>query len=181
MNAKAINWAQGRYNPGGITQVFYGYQEDFLSFPALADPETATTLESLVNYATAVVMKPGKQLFQLYCTLEEGEIKSTLAGPRDGKGYENTLEISFPGSEAEFLGFKASAANRQLIFFVKEKNGKVRVLGNIEDPAYFDADDSTSGKKIADGRVSKLTFKSSGATPAPIYTPALTSLLTPAA
>lgn len=180
MNAKAILWPQGRYNPGGINQVYYGYQEDFLSFPVLADPETATTLESLVTYATAITMKATKQIFPLYCTVEEGEIKSTLVGPRDGKGYENMLEISFPGSEAEFLGFKASAANRQLIFFVKEKNGKVRVLGNLEDPAYLEADDSTSGKKIADGRTSKLTFKASGATPAPIYTTPLTSLLAPA-
>lgn len=181
MNAKAIEWPQGRYNPGGITKTYYGFKEDFLSFPVLADPETATTLESLVSYTTAVVMKLGKQIFPLYCTVEEGEIKSTMVGPRDGKGYENMLEISFPGSEAEFLGFKAAAANRELIFFVKEKNGKIRVLGNIEDPAYFEADDSTSGKKIADGRASKLTFKASAATPAPIYTVALTSLLSPAA
>lgn len=181
MDGKAILWPQGRYNPGGINQVFYGYAEDFLSMPELADPEVATTLESLVTYTTAITMKATKQIYPLYCTVEEGEIKSTMVGVRDGKGYENTLEISFPGSEGEFLGFKASAANRQLIFFVREKNGKVRVLGNLEDPAYFEADDSTSGKKIADGRVSKLTFKASGATPAPIYEMPLTSLLSPAA
>lgn len=181
MNSKAISWPQGRYNPGGITKVYYGYQEDFLSFPALADPETATTFESLVTYPSAITMKTGKQLFELYCTVEQGEIKSNMVGPRDGKGYENMLEISFPGSEAEFLGFKAASANRQLIFFVKEKNGKVRVLGNLEDPAFFETDESTSGKAIADGRLSKLTFKASAATPAPIYTTALTSLLTAAA
>jgi hypothetical protein len=116
----------------------------------------------------------------LYCTLEEGELKSKLVGPRDGKGFENMLEISFPGSEAEFLGFKASAANRQLIFFVKEKNGKVRVLGNLEDPAFMEDDDTTSGKKIADGRTSKLTFRASGSTPSPLYTTPLTTLLAPA-
>lgn len=181
MNAKAITFPQGRYNPAGINQVFFGYKDDFLSFPALADPETALTFESLVTYATAIVMKTGKQLFQLYCTVEEGEIKSTLVGSRDGKGYENTLEISFPGNEAEFLGFKAASANRELIFFVREKNNKVRVLGNLEDPAYMDTDESTSGKKIADARKSVLTFKASGPTPAPIYTTALTSLLTAAA
>lgn len=180
MNAAAILWPQGRYNPGGVTKVYYGYQEDFASFPTLGDPETATSLTSLVSYTTAATMKTGKQLFELYCTLEEGELKSKLVGPRDGKGFENMLEISFPGSEAEFLGFKASAANRQLIFFVKEKNGKVRVLGNLEDPAFMEDDDSTSGKKIADGRTSKLTFRASGSTPAPLYTTPLTSLLAPA-
>lgn len=181
MNAKAILWPQGRYNPGGINQVYYGFQEDFLSFPALADPETATTYESLVTYLTAITMKTGKQIFPLYCTVETGEIKSTMVGPRDGKGYENMLEISFPGSEEEFLGFKAASANRQLIFFVREKNGKMRVLGNIENPAYFENDESTSGKAIADGRSSKLTFKASGGTPSPIYKMPITSLLSPAA
>lgn len=180
MNATAILWPQGRYNPGGTTKLYYGFQEDFASFPALADPETATTFASLVSYTGPITMKTGKQLFELYCTLEEGELKSKLVGPRDGKGYENMMEISFPGSEAEFLGFQAASANRQLIFFVKEKNGKVRVLGNLEDPAFLEEADATSGKKVSDGRATKLTFKASSSTPAPLYTTALTSLLSPA-
>ncbi|MGY4385656.1 hypothetical protein ACVWYN_002702 [Pedobacter sp. UYP24] len=181
MNAVAVQWPQGRYNPAGLTKVFYAFVDDILSFPSLADPETATTFASLVEFANPIVMKAGKQFNELYCTVEEGELKSTLVGPRDGKGYENMLEISFPGNESLFLGFKAASANRNIVFAVAEKNKKVRILGSLEDPAYMESDESTSGKKIADGRKSVLTFKASSATPAPIYTTALASILAPGA
>jgi len=181
MNATPITYPQGRFNPAGITRVLYAFVEDILSFPTLADSETATTFASLVEYDGPIVMKTGKQFHDMYCTLEEGEIKTSMVGPRDGKGFENTMETSFPGNDANFLGYKASLANRQVVFLVKEKNGIIRVLGSLEDPAYFETDDSTSGKKIADGRKSILTFKDSKSTPAPIYTEALTSLLAPAA
>lgn len=181
MNAAAVTWPQGRFNPAGLTRVLYAFVDDILSFPTLADPETATTYASLVEYEAAIVMKAGKQFNELYCTVEEGELKSTLVGPRDGKGYENMLEISFPGNEPLFLGFKAASANRNLVFIVLEKNKKVRVLGDLGDPAYMESDESTSGKKIADGRKSVLTFKASSATPCPIYKTALASLLAPAA
>jgi hypothetical protein len=181
MNAVAITYPQGRFNPAGVTRVLYAFAEDILTFPTLADSETALTFASLVEYDGPIVMKTGKQFFDLYCTLEEGEIKTGMAGPRDGKGFENTLEISFPGNDANFLGYKASLANRQVVFIVKEKNGIVRVVGSLEDPAYMETDDATSGKKIADGRKSIITFKDSKSTPAPIYKTALTSILTPAA
>lgn len=180
MNAKAIQWPQGRFNPAGVKRVFYAFQDDILSFPTLADPETALTFESLVEYDAAIVMKTGKQFFPLYCTVETGEIQSTIVGPRDGKGYENTLTISFPGNEAEFIGFKTASANRNLVLIVEEKNNKIRVLGDLNDPAFMDTDESTSGKAIADGRTSVISFKASSATPAPIYKMALTSILTPA-
>lgn len=179
MNAKDIKWPQGRYNPGGTVKVYYAFKEDIDSFPVLADPETATTFESLVEYDSPIVMKSGKQFFELYCTLETGEIKSTLVGNRDGKGFENTMEISFPGSEAEFLGFQAASANRELVFIVIEKNKKARVLGSLEDPATFDTNEASSGKTVADSRASVMTFKASGATAPPIYTSPLASILTP--
>lgn len=181
MNAQPIKWPQGRFNPAGVTKVWYAFTEDIASFPVLADPETATTFSSLVEYDDPIVMKPGKKFEELYCTLEEGEVKATLVGPRDGKGYENMISISFPGNESNFLGYKAAGANREQVFLVKEKNGKIRVVGSLEDPAFMESDEESSGKKIADGRKSLLAFKASGATSAPIYTSPMASLLAPAA
>lgn len=180
MNSKAILWAQGRYNPAGMKRVFYAFTEDVLSFPTLADPESASDFESLVEYSAPIVMKQGKQFFELYTTGETGELTSTVVGPRDGKGFENSLEVSFPGNQSEFLGFLAALANREIIVLGEEKNNKVRVIGDLTDPAYIDTNEYTSGKAIADGRTNVLTIKASAATPPPIYTVALASILTPA-
>lgn len=182
MNASAVIYQRGKYNPAGLTEVYYAFKKDIATFPTLDLPETVgATFSSLVTYDTAITMATGKKFEKLYCTLEEGEIKSTVAGPRDGKGKENMLEISFPGNEADYLGFEAIALNEEFVFIVKEKNGVLRVLGSLEDPAYLDSGDATSGKKVADGRKNVLTFKATGATAAPIYGVALASLLTPAA
>ncbi|SDM40409.1 hypothetical protein [Pedobacter antarcticus] len=181
MNAQPILFNQGNYNPAGVSKVFYAFKEDFASMPVLPDPSAALTFASLVQYDEAVVMAVGKFLHPLYCTLETGQIKSTMVGPRDGKGFENSIEISFPGNEAEFLGFQAASAGRELIFFVIEKNKKVRVLGDLLDPAAPDTGEGDSGKAIADGRKTVLTFKASSCTPAPIYALPLTTLLKPAA
>lgn len=180
MNAEDIKYPQGRYNPGGVSgPILYAFEEDIASFPELDNPETALTFESLIELKEAIKMKVGKQFHELYCTLETGELKDTVVGPRDGKGFENSMEISFPGNPSKFLGFKAAAANRNLVFIVPEKNKVIRVLGSKSDPAALDTGEGTSGKAIADARASVLTFKASGATPPPVYTLPLASLLVP--
>jgi hypothetical protein len=181
MNSSAITYPKGKYNPAGISTVYYCYPEDIATFPTLADPLTATTYTSLVQYADDITMKTGKQFFPLYCTLETGQLKNVIQGPRDGKGYEISMAISFPGNDPNFLGFKAYNANRDQIFIVREKNGVLRVVGDLDNTCTLDSDDEDSGQKIADGRKTILTFKTSLGTPAPIYTGDLSALLTPAA
>ena len=181
MNTQAIAWTKGQYNPGGINDIYYGLPEEIATFPAAADPSTATTFSSLVELADPIVMKTGKRFWPLYATLETGELKATIVGNRDGKGYENSADFSFPGSQSDFEGFKAWMANRDIILIVREKNGVLRVLGDLEDPAFLDTDASTSGKKIADSRASVLTFKANNSTSAKIYMSTIDSLLTPAA
>src|SRR3546814_622211 len=133
MDESEIAWPQGRYNPAGTKRLWYAFQEDVLTFPTLADSETGTTFDSLVTYDTAIVMKTGKQFFPLYHTVETGEIRSTMVGSRDGKGFENFVEISFPGNTTLFLGFLAATANRNIITIMEEKNNVIRVLGDLTD------------------------------------------------
>jgi len=184
MNVKDIKWTPGRRNAAGTTRVLWALLDDIQSIAPLADPETADIdFEDLIEMTSAIVMKTGKKFQELYCTLETGELKSKLQGPRDGKGRENTMEISFPGNEAAFLGFDAYTDNLPLVFLVLEKNGKWRLLGDLNNPAMKDDSDGTSGKAITDGRATKLVFKASQETAPPIYKPTggVASLLVAAA
>lgn len=181
MNAAAINYARGQYNPGGVSKVWYAFIDDIATFPTLDPPESATTLASLVEYSAAITMATGKQFQPLYCTLETGELKSQMVGQRDGHGFENSAMISFPGNTSDFLGFKAYMANTQCILIVEEKNGVLRVLGDLDNPAEMETVEDSSGAKIADPRASKVTIKASSSTPPPVYTETMASLLTPGA
>lgn len=174
LNAKNIMYPQGRLNPGGIAGfILYAFDEDIDSYPAAltADTETALTFDALgsIPVADPFVMKAGKYFHKIYCTLEMGEVKFGMVGVRDSKSFENTVEISFPGNEAEMLGFIAAAANRRMAVIVPEQNGKSRVIGHPNFPAQLDTAEGTSGKAVADGRATVITIKAAAGTPAPIY------------
>ncbi|MBE7179274.1 MAG: hypothetical protein INR69_22925, partial [Mucilaginibacter polytrichastri] len=93
LTAKNIDFNQGGINPGGVGQhIYYAFEEDIASWPdaiANANPLTATTFDELVEVPAddAFVFKAGKCFFKAYCTLEEGEIKSTLVGVRDSMSW----------------------------------------------------------------------------------------------
>jgi hypothetical protein len=174
LNAKNILYPQGRLNPGGIAGfIYYAFEEDIEDYPAALSPdtETALTFDALgsVPIADPFVMKTGKFFHKIYCTLEMGEVKFSMVGVRDSKSFENSVEISFPGNEAEMIGFIAAAANRRLAVIVPEQNNKLRVIGHPNFPAQLDTSEGTSGKAVADGRATVITIKASAGTPAPIY------------
>lgn len=180
MNAESITYPQGIYNKPGINNIFYASSNDILSMPSLAVPETAINMASLVEMTTAIVMKSGKSFKDIYSTLGEGKLDWAKVGNRDSVSWENMLEFSMPNDTPEFIGFCAYAGNERFILLVRQPNGRVRLVGSLDSPAFFDDGKGTSGDKPSTARATKVTFKDSQNTPAPIYTPALTSLLIPA-
>lgn len=174
INAKNILYPQGKLNPGGTAgHIFWAYDEDIESYPEALDVDTETALSFDVLATVPVddpfVMKTGKFFHKLYCTLETGEVKFSMVGPRDSKSFENIGELSFPGNEAEFYGFLAATANRKIAAVFLEQNGKHRVIAHPRFPAQVDTAEGTSGKLVADGRATVVTIKAASGTPAPIY------------
>lgn len=175
LNAKDIVYPQGRFNPGGLQgEVYYAFEEDIQSWPAALvniDTETAVEFADLVTVPAAdpFVLKATKSFKKLYVTLETGELKFSLIGPRDSKAFSNSMEISYPSNDAEILGFIASSANRRLVFLVKETNGRIKVLGTPGFPAQLETVEGTTGKLVEDGNVAVQTYLSKSAIPAPIY------------
>src|SRR5690606_3488980 len=134
LNAKDILFPQGRFNPGGVKgEVYYAFEEDIDSWPAALteiDTETAVEFEDLVTVPAddPFIFKEGKGFKKLYVTLETGDIRYSLIGPRDSKSFSNSIEISYPSNDGAILGFIASSANRRLVFIVVEQNGRAKVL-----------------------------------------------------
>lgn len=175
LNAKDILYPQGRFNPGGIQgHVYYAFDEDIQSWPAALqniDTETAVEFSELTTIPVAdpFVFKAGKSFKKLYNTLETGELKFSLIGPRDSKSFTNSLEVSYPSNDAEAIGFIASTANRRLVFIVIEQNGRAKVLGTPQFPAQLETVEGTSGKLVEDGNAAVQTYLSKSPIPAPIY------------
>lgn len=177
LNAKDIIFAQGQYNPGGIEgEVYYAFTEDIVKWPTALisiDTETATDFEDLVTVpaADAFEFKPGKSFKRLYVTLETGELKYSLIGPRDGKSFSNSMEVSYPKNSKMIIGFISSSANRRMVFIVREQNGVAKVLGTKQFPAQLETVEGTTGKLIEDGNVVVQTYLSKSPIPAAVYEP----------
>ncbi len=177
LNAKNITYAQGAFNPGGVQgRVFYAFEEDIVKWPdALRTIDTATAIEfselATIPADDPFEFKAGKSFKEIYVTLETGELKYSLIGPRDSKAFQNSMEISFPSNSQEIIGFIAATANRRLVFLVPEQNNRVKVLGTPQFPAQLETVEGTSGKLIEDGNVAVQTYLSKSPIPAPVYLP----------
>ncbi|MGA6117154.1 hypothetical protein [Sphingobacterium anhuiense] len=185
LNAKDIVFGQGRYNPGGITgEVYYAFIEDIEKWPdALSkiDTETAVEFEDLVTVkaADAFVFKAGKSFKKLYVTLETGELKYSLIGPRDGKSFSNSMEVSYPSNDKSIVGFVASSANRRMVFIVIEQNGVAKVLGTKQFPAQLETAEGSTGKLIEDANALVQTYLSKSPIPAAVYEPPILLVAAP--
>ena len=166
-----VEYAVGQNNDAGTqTEIFWAPLADVLTFPKVpADPADFTTAVTITG---DFVMKPGKKFNTLYCTLEEGEVTSSLVGERDGKSMENMINGFYPGNKAQILGFIEWAKNTPLVMVVKELEGQMRIMGSDGLPCYIETADLTTGKKVADRKGITWSAKSVGRI-APILTGAV--------
>lgn len=175
LNASDILYQKRKPNPGGITsEVYYAFADDIKTWPAALtdlDYEKAVTLEEIVTIPIAdeFAFHPGKSFKKLYCTLETGELKYSLIGARDSKSFSNSMEVSYPSNDEKITGFVAAASNADLVFLVREQNGRVKVLGTPKYPAMLETAEGTTGKLIEDGNVLVQTYMSKSPIPAPVY------------
>lgn len=177
LNAKDIVFQQGVFNPGGIAgEVYYAFTEDIETWPAalsVIDTENATDFDDLVTVKAAddFKFKTGKSFKKLYVTLETGELKYSLIGARDGKSFQNSMEISYPKNDATISGFVASTANRRMVFIAIEQNGTAKVLGTKQFPAQLETAEGGTGKLIEDPNTLVQTYISKSPIPPAIYEP----------
>ncbi|SDK35255.1 hypothetical protein SAMN05421823_102532 [Catalinimonas alkaloidigena] len=180
MELQDILWPNGSNNDAGLARMhYYCALDDIDTFPAIAaTPASATSAAELVTVADDFVFKSGKCFKEFYCTLEKGNMKSTLVGERDGKSAENTVTLFHPGNKDYLLGMIEYLKNTNLVVLVRELDGQIRIFGSEYLPANLDVAESDSGTKVADLKGITVTVKSIGRI-APIYTGAIP--LTPAA
>lgn len=144
--------------PGINTILFFALAADILTLPAVG----SSTPAEAITIATDIVFKTGKKWLRQYCTREMGKRMSKLAGVEDCKGWENTVDLSFPGSTAEMLGNLDIMKNSSCVFLVVDKNGKRRLLGSLEDPALVSSAEDDSGDKFDSYNGTKVTIRSTG-------------------
>jgi len=177
-----IKWDDGRPNMGGLqTRYWYGFANEVLTWPVVQAWNVASTLAQLVTLENQIYMKTGKQCWEGYLTMDTGELKAANVGEIDGKSFEPSFDLFFPGMKAEALGFAQWINNSNMFFFVLDTDNVTYMVGNQMFPAKVESSEITSGKLTKDRRGWKLSVKSRGITPVQIYPEGFTIPVTPSA
>jgi hypothetical protein len=123
-----------------------------------------------------IPLKTDKKFYQLYFTSDTGKIDSNMVGERDGKSYENILEVKYPGDTEAVIDFLRQVKNTPVVAIVRDRQGKYRLVGvsingtslTIDNPAYVEGGTGTTGAAPADAKGHTIQFKAA-ANHAPLF------------
>lgn len=152
--------------PGVSVRVYFAKKDDIDTFP----PFKITTLPGdSVTLDGDIVMKALKKFYQVDIITDSGEVKDTLAGSIGSKVYESTFDFMKATTNPNVVEFQESLANECLVVIVKEKSGNLRVLGNLDSPAYLETAEGTTAKTTGDTRGFTNQIKATPGYAAPFY------------
>jgi len=163
VNYEGMIWEDGSNNDGGLAEYHYYAPRSWFDYvPEPTKHDKATNASEVVTITESFVLKSGKFWLPLYCTLESGELKSKLAGERDGMSYENTASLFFPGSKKEGAGWFETMKNTSFYLLVREYEGHLRLVGSFFYPAFIPEGEHTTGKEVTNRKGFSYSVQSKG-------------------
>lgn len=168
-----LGWAAGQANMGGLVGNVYAV--------AIDDVDPALTGLSMnadgVTVEGNIALLTDKKFGIIYHTPDTGKLEDPTVGEKDGKSFENMVEIFHPGQSKAKAKFKADYVNTPLLVIVKDTDGNQRILGlslvggslSLDLPAHIESIAGTSGAARADRRGDTFQIKSNSAHPPLFY------------
>lgn len=175
MDLQDIQHLGGDNMPGLNQKIYYAQISDIdvSVFPEtiVTDPLSASgSFSDLGTIEDNIVMKEGKSFHEIYCSQDRGSLNHEWQGGSDSKNCLATLEFFHPGQKAELIGFSRWAANNNLIFIVKDKNGKQRLFGTPGSPAKLAGGSSPNGPEASGENGNIFQFTTNFYSQTPIFT-----------
>lgn len=151
----------GGENMGGVTKVYFGYQEDVATWPT--KPLNPLTMEASAILTGSLTMKTGKRMFDIYITDDTGEFNIESVGEVDGKSFVEHLTFFHPGMQQTIISFMNAVKNANMIFVVQDADGNMFLMGDASRAAVYQGspDGNGTGKSTSDrkGMSAEFTYK----------------------
>lgn len=151
----------GGENMGGVTKVYFGYQEDVATWPT--KPTNPLTMEDSAVLTGSLIMKTGKRMFDIYITDDTGEFNIEAVGEVDGKSFVEHLTFFHPGMQQTIISFMNAVKNANMIFVVQDADGNMFLMGDASRAAVYQGspDGNGTGKATSDrkGMSAEFTYK----------------------
>jgi hypothetical protein len=135
-----------RNNPGTKNFMYLVCPEDIDVFPAM---KTTTGTGDSITVDGNIVLKAGKAWAKVEIIPNTGRIKHDGVGVITSKAFNNMYEFKLPTDIASDE-WAEQHQNACLVAAVPQKNGRFRLLGNIEIPASIESATADRGASNAD-------------------------------
>lgn len=164
-----VEWQAGKKNMGGTAGKIYGTPlENVESIP---EPDSQGIIRRNIQ------LKPFAKLTTIYHTQGTGEVRFEGQGERDGGSFKNTLEWNTPGNEPDNMSLAANSINGTWIFFAKDTDKRLNIIGSLDFGAYRETLNGKTGKAAADKKGIDYGFAADSPTPPLRYAGEIKSLL----
>ena len=130
INYKSMAWVPGTRKLTGImTDVYFIRKADIVNWPTL--PATFTTsMGQLVTYDGNFTLAANAKWQKITTDVDKSPVDGKSQGNVPSKTFLNSLTLLHESTEEDASAFAMQANNDDLIYIVKTKNGKYRVIGN---------------------------------------------------
>ena len=135
-----VSWPAGADNMGGLSTVAYFAPASAIMQMPEFDPKDGITRKGEFK------MAQGTCFVSIYVTYGTASLSSEPVGEADCRCSKLTGEFFHPGSTPEAATFARAVQNTQGVFAFKDTSGRIRLVGDVVNPATVKAKHET-GKK----------------------------------
>lgn len=127
---KGLDWVVGTTNLPGIREDVYAIaKRDIVNWPTLP-ADYVTKMGELVIYVGDFTLAALAKFQKIGIIVDKSPVDGKSQGVRPSKTFLNQVVLQHPGVEEDASAFCMQANNDDLVYLVKTKKGKWRVLGN---------------------------------------------------
>jgi len=162
-------------NMGGFGAKFYMVDiDDVLTFPTLPT-DTLATMDDALVCQTALVLKAGKSLSEIYGTPSTVGMTEADQGEKDGISQKPIFKFFHPGGTARVKAFTMFTNNRSFLAIAQDAEMRWVLIGSEQYPLTKSASDGhNTGEKAEDRKGTSFQFEMDGSHgPNPIIAEAL--------
>lgn len=168
---ESLTFCQGQtVLPGIRMEVFFQKKSNILGWPTLPGIASAgADMKKIATYDGDFVLAADKKWLQLDVLTAASNITSASQGEKPSKTFLNSATLKYADVDEAVTGFCRMANSDDLVFVVRQRNGKFRVLGSEAFETNVNPSQD-SGMAVTDASGTQLEVSTTDVCPAPYYT-----------
>lgn len=156
--------------PGLRPKVYYIPKDQIVKFPTLPDAEAeGATMETIGTYTGDFTFAADAVAKRIDILAPSSNVTSASQGEKPSKTFQNSCTLKYAGNNAAAVGFCRLANADDFIYFIQQRDGGWRVVGNEAFETNTNpSQDSGMAETDASGTTLEITV--TDVCPAPYYT-----------